>query len=98
MSTKLISTSAEELFPRNSVRKSLIIQNEDGTDSAYIKRERSENTTVTATDHDFKIGPGATLALNSLIDGASAIKDRYTVIASANTPRLAFFETEETDR
>lgn len=96
--TKTVSNVASELFPRNSVRKSFVIQNEDGTDTVYIKRERSENTTVSATDHDFKIGPGATLALNSLLDGASAIKDRYTVIASANTPRIAYFETEDSDR
>lgn len=95
MASKLLSTSAEVLLPRNINRKSLIIQNEDTTDSIYLKRERTETPAVSATDHDWKIGPGGSLALNSVTDGTQAIQDRYTVVASANTPRVAFFETED---
>lgn len=98
MSSRTVSNVASELIPRNSSRKSLIIQNEDGSNIVYVKNERSESTTVSATDHDFKIGPGSVLALNSLLDGAAAIRGRFTIIASANTPRVAFFETEDNDR
>lgn len=98
MPSKTISNSAEELIPRNASRKSLSIQNEDSTDTVYIKRERSENTTVSTTDHDFKLGPNASMSLNSIMDGKAAIKDRYTAVASANTPRVAYFESEDDDR
>jgi hypothetical protein len=95
MSTKTLSNQAGEVLGRNSVRKSFVIQNEDGTDIVYLKRERSENTTVSAIDHDIKLGPGASFSLNSLNDGSQAIIDRWTGIASANTPRIAYFETED---
>lgn len=95
MASRTQSTAAAELFPRNVSRKSFVVLNEDTTDSVYIKRERAETPTVSSTDHDYKVGPGASLALNSQTDGTQAIQDRYTVVASANTPRIAFFETED---
>jgi len=98
MATKTLTTSASEVFPRNSARKSFILQNEDGTDSVYIKFERSENNTVSATDHDHRLAPGGAIALNSLTDGSEQIKSRITAIASANTPRISFFETEDITR
>lgn len=98
MSTKLLSIVAEELLPQNTYRKSFIIQNEDGTDTVYIKRERRETPTVSATDHDHRLGPGAAMAINNGTDGDAAIKDRWTSVASANTPRVSFFETEDINR
>ena len=95
MSSRTISNVASELLPRNASRKSFVIQNEDAADIAYVKLERAENTTVSATDHDFRLGPGASLALNASTDGVQAIQSRITAIASANTPRLSFFETED---
>lgn len=98
MASRTLTTAAVEILPSNASRKSLVILNEDSADSVYIKRERSENTSVSATDHDFKIGPGAALALSNLIDGSDAIQARYTGAASANTPRISFFETEDIRR
>ena len=93
MSTKLASTPAAELVPQNSGRRSFAFQNEDTTDSIFIKKERPGNTTVSSTDHDYKLFPGAVLPLNFQSDGEEAIKERWTFIASANTPRIAFVET-----
>ncbi len=98
MSSKTVGTGAVEVFPRNTSRKSLALQNEDTTDTIYVKRERAETPTVSSTDHDWKIGPGGALSLNSLMDGMEAIQDRYTAVASANTPRISFFETEDIKR
>lgn len=98
MASKTLSTAATEILPSNASRKSLVILNEDSTDSVFIKRERAETTSVSSTDHDFKIGPGASLALSNLVDGSQAIQARYTGIASANTPRISFFETEDVVR
>lgn len=77
------------------MRKSLIVQNVDSTDTVYIKRERNSQNTVTSTDFDIRLSPGGAVALNSMLDGTEAIQDRYTVIASANTPTVAIFETED---
>lgn len=85
-------------MPRNSLRKSMLISNEDTTDSVFVKFERSENTTVSSTDHDHKIGPGGIITLNSVNDGTQKIQSRVTFIASANTPRVAWFETEDVVR
>lgn len=95
MSTKTTSTVASELIPSNGNRKSLAILNEDSTDSVYIKRERGELATVSSTDHDWKIGPGGSIAFNSTIDGVQGIQARYTAIASANTPRVSILESED---
>lgn len=95
MPSLVTSIAAVEVMPKNTARKSLVFQNEDVADSIYIKRERAENTTCSATNHDYKIGPGGVISLNSMNDGVQAIQGRYTCIASANTPRLAFFETED---
>lgn len=98
MASKTLTTAAVEILPGNTSRISLVIQNEDSTDSVYVKRERGEALTASSTDHDIKIGPGASLALSNLVDGSEAIQARYTGIASANTPRIAFFETENIKR
>lgn len=98
MPTKTVGNQAVELLPANASRKSLAFQNEDSTDTIYIKRERSESTTVSATDHDWKLGPGGILTFNATQDGIAAITGRYTAISSANTPRIAYFETEDITR
>lgn len=96
--TKTISTSAVELVPRNRLRKSLIFQNEDTTDTIFLKRERTETPGVSSTDHDHRLGPGGILSLNFGTDGLEPTQDRWTAISSANTPRISFFETEDAVR
>lgn len=98
MSSKVLTTAASEILPRNTYRKSLVIQNEDTTETVYVKREHGEGLTVSSTDHDAKLTPGASVALNSITDGMEAIQSRYTAIAGANTPRIAYFETEDIKR
>jgi len=95
MPTRILTTTAVELLPRNSLRKSLVFQNGDTTDAIFVKRERAETPTVSATDHDHRIGPGGSVSLNFGTDGKETTQDRWTGIASANTPRIAFFETED---
>lgn len=89
------STSAKELIPMNRLRKSVTIMNVDSTDTVYIKRERNNLLTVTSGNFDIRLSPGAALSINSLLDGTEAIQDRYTIIASANTPNVSVFETED---
>ena len=98
MATKLAGIAAAELVPQNSQRKSFVFQNEDLTDSIFIKKERPGNTTVSTTDHDYKLFPGASLALTENTDGEEAIQERWTYVASANTPRIAITETEKFKR
>lgn len=98
MSTKLTSITASEVVPRNTLRKSLIFQNEDSADTIYLKRERTETPTVSATDHDHRLGPGGIISLNAGTDGIQPTQDRWTAVASANTPRMSFFETEDVQR
>lgn len=95
MSTKLLSTTPEEIVPRGTMRKSLIFQNEDTTETIYLKRERAETPTVSSTNHDHRLGPGGLISLNNLTDGLQSIQDRWTAVAGANTPRISFFETED---
>lgn len=95
MASRTISTAAEEILPRNRSRKSFLIQNEDSSIVVYVKRERAETPTCSATVHDFLIPAGGNIALNSLIDGTEAIQDRWTAVAASGTPRISFFETED---
>jgi hypothetical protein len=95
MPSRTMSASAVEIMPKNTQRKSLVILNEDSADSVYIKREVGESLTVSSTDHDYKLAPGAAITLNTQNDGIQSIQSRYTGVASANTPRIAFFETED---
>lgn len=76
----------------------MIIQNEDGVINIFIKQERVATPTVSATDHDHRIGIGGNIALNSDTDGKEAIQDRWTIIAASGTPRVSFFETEDVVR
>lgn len=98
MASRTLGASAEEIFPRNASRKSFLLQNEDGAIAVYLKRERIETPSVSSTDHDFEIASGSTIGLNSLLDGAEAIQDRWTIIAASGTPRVSFFETEDIRR
>lgn len=98
MSTKTTSTSIAEIAPQNAGRKSFTFQNEDVTDSIFIKKERPGSNTVSSIDHDYKLFPGASISLNFQSDGQEAIQERWTCVASANTPRLSFVETEDFKR
>lgn len=98
MASRTISDTASELIGRNRLRRSIIFQNEDTAINVFVKREREATPTVSATDHDHRIGPGGSLALNSDTDGKEAIQDRWTVIAASGTPRISVFETEDVVR
>ena len=98
MASRTITTTAEDLFPQNALRKSFEIENEDAAIQMYIKKERPGNTTVSSTDHDHNIRPSATIAINSDTDGAESIQDRWTIVAASGTPRISFIETETLKR
>jgi hypothetical protein len=98
MSTRLITNAAEIILPDNALRKSFVIQNEDGALNMYIKKESGTSLTVSATDHDHRIGPGSGISLNSVMDGENDIRARYTIISDAGNPRVSFFETESIRR
>lgn len=98
MTTKLLSTTAEIIFTRNRLRKSFLIQNEDPAIDVFIKRERTETPSCSATDHDHRLSAGGSIAMNLDMDGQEAIEDRWTAIAASGTPRIAYFETENVVR
>ena len=95
MSARTISNVAEQLIPENRLRKSFIVQNEDGAINIFIKQEDPGQTTVSTTDHDHRIGAGSVLSLNSTLDGKDHIQARYTIVAALGTPLISFFETED---
>ena len=92
------STTPQEIFPKNTTRKSFTIKNVDSTITVYVKKERAENTLVTSSNYDHPIGPGGSLSLNAMLDGAQAIQERWTVVAASGTPQIAWFETEDINR
>lgn len=98
MSSRTISNTAEELLPQNELRKSFVVQNEDGSINCFVKQEAPGTTSVSATDHDHRLGPGAALSLNTLLDGERNIRARFTIIAASGTPRISIFETEDVRR
>ena len=89
------STTAALAITRNRERKSFLLQNVDGAIVIYVKRERGPVLTISASDYDFRLSPGAGFALNSDVDGKEAIQDSYSVLAATGTPQLAVFETED---
>lgn len=95
MGSRLISGTAEELFPKNGLRKSLIVQNEDAAIDVFLKKERPGTTSVSTTDHDHRLAAGGNLSLESGSDGLETIQDRWTVVAASGTPRISYFETED---
>ena len=98
MPSIVTSTAAQELFPRSRLRKSFIVFNEDTTDAVFLKRERAATPSVSATDHDIRIGPGGFWGTSWTVDGIEMIQDRFSIIAAANTPRVCWFETEDVVR
>lgn len=95
MASRTITNAASELLSQNTLRKSFIIQNEDSSIDVFIKFERPPLLTVSATDHDHRLGAGDAIALNSDVDGFREIQERVTIIAASGTPRVSFFETED---
>jgi hypothetical protein len=95
MASRTVSTVAEEVLPRNRLRKSWVIQNEDASISVFLKQERTATPTVSATDHDHRLASGASIALSEFIDGKEAVQDRWTIVAASGTPRISLFDTEE---
>lgn len=98
MPSRTITNTGSGLIERNRLRRSFIIQNEDTTINAFLKRERAATPTVSTTDHDHRLSPGGSIALNFGTDGKEAIQDRWTIIAASGTPLISFFETENVVR
>src|SRR3990167_5726236 len=98
MASRTITDTASELLPQNRLRKSFAVENEDSTIQIFIKKERPGENTVSTTDHDHNIRPGATIAINGDTDGLESVQDRWTVIAASGTPRISLIETESITR
>lgn len=98
MAIRTLSTNASEVAPKNTQRVSMVLKNEDSSISIYIKLERSENTTVSSTDHDYLLRAGDAIALNSQNDGKASIQSRVTAIAASGSPVISFLETEDVIR
>lgn len=90
-----ITNSAAQFIPENKLRKSLVFQNQDASINVFLKQEEPGNTTVSSTDHDFRLGPGLAIIFNMNLDGRKQLQGRWTAIAASGTPRLAILETEE---
>lgn len=95
MASRTVSNAASELLPQNANRKSFIIQNEDASIDVYIKLEPPSGLTVSATDHDHRLGAGDAIGLNSNSDGVREIQERITIIAASGSPRVSYFETQD---
>jgi len=98
MSAINISDSAAQLIPENKLRKALTIQNEDASINVFVKQEAPGSTTVSATDHDHRLGPGGIVSVTITEDGEQAVRGRWTIIAASGTPLISFFESEIVDR
>lgn len=98
MASRTITNSGAELFPQNLLRRSFIVQNEDAAINAFVKFEKPGSTTVSTTDHDHRLGPGGSIAVNTDTDGKEQIVERLTIVAASGTPRISFFETEDVRR
>lgn len=98
MSSSLLSVTAAEVISQNRLRKSFVIGNEDTSIAVFLKLESPSSTTVSATDHDHRLGPGSGLTINIQQDGLEAVKGRWTGVAASGTPRISFFETEDIRR
>ena len=95
MATRTLTTSAEEILPRNRLRRSWIIQNEDSAIAMFLKRENPGTTGVSSIDHDHRIAAGGSIAISDFTDGKEQVQDRWTIVAASGTPRVSFFETED---
>ena len=98
MSSRTITTTAEQLFPQSELRKSFVVANEDTAINIFLKKESPQTTTVSTTDHDVLLGPGASFAANEQEDGEESVNERWTVVAASGTPRIAIFESERIRR
>jgi len=98
MAVTTLSTTASEILPQNPLRKSVVLQNLDASINIYIKFEDPRQTTVTSSDFDLRLPPGAVFTLNQQQDGLQQIQERITAIAASGTPSFAFFETEDVER
>lgn len=98
MATRLVGTSAVELLPRNRLRKSFVVQNEDTTATCFLKQERTATPSVSSTDHDHRLPRETPMSINGDSDGREAIQDRWTIVCDAASVRVSFFETEDVVR
>ena len=93
------SGTAARLIPQNSQRVSLLMMNLDATDNIFGDADtKVPSSGLTTSNASIRLGPGAAISINRLTDGLAQIQDSYTFIASANTPILAWFETENFNR
>lgn len=90
------SVTAAKAVPQNRLRKSIVFTNIDTIDSIFLDNKGS--ALLTTANAGIRLRPGDSIAFNKLIDGDAEITDAWTTIASANTPTLLWFETEEVQR
>ena len=98
MASRTISDTAELVLSRNRLRKSWVIHNEDASIDCFIKRQSSGTPTVSTTDHDHRLAAGASISLSDFTDGKESVQDRWDIVAASGTPRISYFETEDSLR
>jgi len=91
-----LSTTASIPVPQNRLRKSIVFTNIDTTNDIFI--DTRQIPTITTTNAGIRLRPNDSIAFNDLIDGKPQVTDRWQAIASAGSPILLWFETEEVER
>ena len=96
MPQNAISTTASLPIPESGHRKSIVFTNIDTTNDIYL--DTSLIPTITVNNAGIRLRPNDSIALSDMIDGKPQIQDSWQAIASAGTPTLLWFETEDIKR
>ena len=96
MPQNALSTTASIPVPENRLRQSIVFTNIDTVNDIFL--DTSNIPTITSANAGIKLRPSDSIAFNDFIDGKAQLQDSWQAIASAGTPTLLWFETEEVMR
>ena len=90
------SVTAATPIPENRLRRSLHLFNDDATDKIFL--DAKKNAAITAATASIVLNAKSGFSLNINSDGEFTLTGSFQAIASANTPNLIWFETEDIRR
>jgi hypothetical protein len=90
------SVTAAVAVPQNRLRKSIVFTNQDTQDNIFL--DNRNIGTITTANAGIRLRPGDSIAFDTRVDGEAQVTDQWQAIASANTPSLVWFETENFQR
>lgn len=89
---QITTTNNPTAIPGNPKRVSLVVYNQDSTNTVYMRPYNYSTKAPTSNDAEYSIGPGGSYEWAEPIEGPSLTQSQFQAIAGGGTPNILYAE------